>query len=166
MLIDLRLNMQLFPPTVILRHRRENLKKCSLRGLEKLPDLEFFSYPGSLAPLEKCQGYVLLQLGAPPLTHEDSHRGLLLIDATWRYADKMLRFVEQVPNLIPRSLPEHFRTAYPRRQDDCLDPDRGLASVEALFLAYNILGRSTSQLLENYYWKADFLEKNNLPIDN
>jgi len=158
--------MQLFPPTVILRHRRENLKKCSLRGLEKLPDIEFFSYPCSLISLEKCQGYILLHLDAPPLALEDTHRGLLLVDATWRYADKMLRFVEQIPGLVPRSLPGHFRTAYPRRQDDCQDPERGLASVEALFLANRILGRNTSQLLENYYWKNEFLEINNLHIDN
>ncbi len=152
--------MQCFPPTVILRHRRENLKKCSLRGLEKLSHIEFFSYPGPIEALQKCNGYVLLQMNAPPLTLDDSHCGLLLIDATWRYAEKMLRFVEPIPNLIPRSLPDHFRTAYPRRQEDCVDPERGLASVEALFLAYRILGRDTSQLLENYHWKSEFLSKN------
>lgn len=157
--------MQLFPPTVILRHRRENLKKCSLRGLEKFSDLHFYTYPGNLDPLNNCQGYVLLQLEAPPLTLEDGHRGLLLIDGTWRYAEKMLQCVKKIPGLISRSLPTHFRTAYPRRQEDCLDPERGLASVEALFLSYKLLGREANHLLEYYYWKNDFLEKNKLYID-
>jgi pre-rRNA-processing protein TSR3 len=157
--------MQLFPTTVILRHHRENLKKCSLRGLEGRPDLKFFSYPERHPIHEEWRDYVLLTLEAPPLTFEDRACGLFLIDATWRYAKKMLRSVEGIPHLIPRSLPSHFRTAYPRRQVDCSDPERGLASVEALFLSYMIFGREAESLLENYYWKNEFLETNKAFID-
>jgi pre-rRNA-processing protein TSR3 len=59
-----------------------------------------------------------------------------------------------------RSLPDMFVTAYPRRQCDCPDQLRGLASVEALYVAYFITGRNTDGLLDNYHWKELFLEKN------
>jgi pre-rRNA-processing protein TSR3 len=60
---------------------------------------------------------------------------------------------------IYRSLPSHYKTAYPRRQLDCPDPERGLASIEALYAAYSILGRSTDGLLDRYHWKEEFLSQ-------
>lgn len=155
--------MQPFPPTFILRHRRENLKKCSLRGLENRTDCQFFTYPKDQLP--EMNGYILLALEAPPLTKEDSHRGLFILDATWRYAERMLEQVGSQRGLVHRSIPEEVRTAYPRRQNDCADPERGLASIEALFIAYVILGRETTGLLDSYYWKDQFLEKNKLFLD-
>jgi pre-rRNA-processing protein TSR3 len=152
--------MQSFPPTVVIRHRLENLKKCSLRGLETRPDFLFFTYPYShLPPLD---GYIVLTLDAPPLTKEDGQQGLLVMDATWRYAEKMIRPFLHQPNYLYRSLPHHFRTAYPRRQNDCPDPTRGLASLEAIYLCYHILERDTSGLLDGYYWKDLFLKMNQL----
>lgn len=154
--------MQLFPDTIVLRHRRENLKKCSLRGLEGRPDIHFYTYPKE--PLPPLADYIVLALNAPLLTCEDSSRGLLLIDATWRYAETMTHYVKQTQaELHWRSLPKTLKTAYPRRQEDCEDPERGLASVEALYAAYVLLGRDSSGLLDNYYWKDQFLELN--PLD-
>jgi pre-rRNA-processing protein TSR3 len=68
--------------------------------------------------------------------------------------------VKNVAEIERRSLPPGLITAYPRKQQDCPDPARGLASVEALFAAYTLMGRDTSGLLDNYYWKEDFLKKN------
>jgi pre-rRNA-processing protein TSR3 len=147
--------METFTPTLILRHRRENLKKCSLRGLETRADIQFISYPhGKIPPLDQ---YVVLTIDAPPLTAEDAHLGLFLIDGTWRYAQKMIKALPTP--YITRSLPSHIRTAYPRRQDDCPDPERGLASIEALFIAYQLTGRDTTGLLDNYHWKDRFLNQ-------
>jgi rRNA small subunit aminocarboxypropyltransferase len=144
--------MFLFPPTLILRHRRENLKKCSLRGLESREDCHFFTYPQGALP--DLSNYLLLTLNAPPLTKEDASFGLLLIDGTWRYAEKMQK---QLPTIQRcRSIPSGFKTAYPRRQD----PEDGLASVEALFIAYLLTGRQPRGLLEHYHWRMPFLEKN------
>lgn len=151
--------MPFFPPTIILRHRKENLKKCSLRGLENRSDLIFLTYPKD--PLPLMEGYIVLQVDAPPLGPEDTSHGLFLIDATWRYAEVMAK---KAPPLIPRSLPRNFITAYPRRQDDCPMPEFGLASVEALYLAYTLMQRDPSGLLDNYYWKEEFLRKNALAI--
>lgn len=145
----------MFPKTIILRHRRENLKKCSLRGLEIREDMAFYSYP--IDQLPSLQGYCLLTLGAPPLSPSDHNLGLFLIDGTWRYAEKMFRQLPLPHAFVCRSLPPDARTAYPRRQEDCEDPTLGLASVEALYLAYQILGRPVDGLLDHYHWKSLFL---------
>jgi pre-rRNA-processing protein TSR3 len=150
--------MQAYQPTIIWRHRRENLKKCTLSGLESRSDCIFLTYPQSELP--PLPNYCLLSLEAPPLSRGDEDKGLFILDATWRYAARMLQQIEERPGLIFRSLPSEFRTAYPRRQNDCVDPDRGLASIEALYIAYRILGRETETLLNHYHWKEPFLEKN------
>ena len=142
-----------FPPTAILRHRRENLKKCSLTGLETRSDLLFFSYPEDKMP--DLSHYLLLKVGAPELSEKDADRGLFLIDGTWRLA---LIMEKQLPwKMEARSLPGHYRTAYPRKQTDCPDPNTGLSSVEALYIAHLILGRSVEGLLDHYHWKEKFL---------
>ena len=138
-----------FPPTIILRHQRENLKKCSLRGLESRDDMIFLTYPQS--PLPDLSNYCCLTLDAPALTEADAPWGLFLIDGTWHHAKTMAKIIPL--GVRQRSLPL-TQTAYPRRQDD----SRGLASVEALYLAYQILGRETEGLLDHYYWKDQFLE--------
>ncbi len=149
--------MTAFPPTIILRHRRENKKKCSLRGLETRDDLRFYQYPNPQLP--PLAGYLLLTINAPSLTEADAHYGLLLLDGTWRYTAKMYAATTGLAVLPKRSLPSALRTAYPRRQDDCPNPNQGLASVEALYAAYSILHRSTTALLDNYYWRDHFLQQ-------
>ena len=147
-------------PTLILRHQRENLKKCSLRGLEKRSDFHFLTYP--TATLPDLSNYVLLAMDGPSLTQLDANQGLFLLDATWRYAIKMRAFVEkaQGQNLQIRSIPSDFRTAYPRCQFDCPDPETGLASIEALYIAFMVTGRDPAGLLDHYHWKNEFLNKN------
>lgn len=152
--------MSLFPPTLILRHRKENLKKCSLRGLEQRKDVHFLTYP--LSALPDLSHHLILTMDGPPLTKNDAHLGIFLLDGTWRYAEKMFQVHFQKNQIQARSLPAHFQTAYPRAQTECPDPLRGLASIEALYIAYTILGRDTTGLLDNYYWKEEFLNKNSL----
>jgi pre-rRNA-processing protein TSR3 len=82
--------------------------------------------------------------------------GLLLIDGAWRHAARMERYFQLVP---PRTL-RGFHTAYPRVSKLFQDPSSGLASVEALYIAYRILGRPTAGLLEKYYWRDNFLKLN------
>jgi pre-rRNA-processing protein TSR3 len=161
--MEITVKRQPFPPTVIIRHRLENLKKCSLTGLESRSDFIFITYPYStLPPLEN---YLVLTLDAPPLKEEDGGYGLLVLDATWRYAAKMVNRLNNPAkhsHFLYRSLPAHYRTAYPRCQRFCSDPVRGLASIEAIYLSYCILGRETAGLLEKYYWKEEFLQINHL----
>ncbi len=151
--------MQPYHPTIVLRHQRENLKKCSLRGLESRNDFRFYTYPKSQLPI--LDNYIILVMDdAPELSLADSDRGLFIVDATWRYAKVMMEQIAPViQHCVQRTIPAHFRTAYPRRQEDCPDPERGLASVEAIYIAYWLMGRDTSGLLNNYYWKDAFLKQ-------
>jgi pre-rRNA-processing protein TSR3 len=93
------------------------------------------------------------------LSDVDQDCGLLLLDGSWRSASKMNAAFEKVP---PRSL-AGWKTAYPRVSKLGTDPANGLASVEALYVAYHLLGRSTEGLLEHYRWADLFLEANELP---
>lgn len=153
--------MQILPKAIIIRHRKENLKKCSLRGLEGREDMQFLTYPFEQLPIPP-ETLMLVMEGAPVLSQADSARPLLILDSTWRYLPKMVQAVEKSATLEKRVLPGHFRTAYPRSQDDCVDPTRGLSSLEALFIAFQLMGHSTEGLLDNYYWRQKFLDLNNL----
>ena len=150
--------MQPFPPTVVLRHKKENLKKCSLTGLESRQDFKFYTYPKQSVP--DLTGYTVLSFDVPLLTNEDAGKGLFILDGTWRYAEKMAKSVPSIEQMEKRSLPTVFRTAYPRRQDDCSDAERGLSSIEAIYIAYSILGYDTTGLLDRYHWKDAFLALN------
>jgi len=147
-----------YPKTIILRHKKENLKKCSLRGLESRNDMQFYTYPKSYP--ENLDNYILLTIDAEELSEKDQNLGLFLIDGTWNLAAKMERLLPNYPNLQKRSLPKNLKTAYPRVQTGCLDPDRGLASIEALYAAYIILKRPTEGLMNFYYFKEKFDELN------
>lgn len=148
--------------TLIIRHAKENKKKCTLQPLKGKENFDFYSYPLKKS-LPALGNYVLLTLDAEqPLSIEDAGRDLILIDATWRYAERMMQEVFEGVNIERRSLPGHYKTAYPRRQEDCPDESRGLASIEALYLAYQILGQSDESLLDSYYFKEAFKTLNHL----
>lgn len=143
-----------FPPTIIVRHTRENPRKCSVLPLRGRPDLLFLNYPVAKRP--SLEGYVRLAADGPELSVADASAGLLLLDGSWRWAASMTRDFAEVP---PRSL-HGWRTAYPRTSKLGTDPDNGLASVEALVIAYHILGRPLDGLLDHYHWAATFLTLN------
>lgn len=145
------------PLTIIVRHPRENPKKCSVLPLRGRVDVEFHTYPWQ--PSTPLDGYVRLAASGPPLSAADAEHGLLLLDGSWRWATAMTAAYVDVP---ARSL-VGYRTAYPRSSKLGTDPDNGLASVEALYVAYHLLGRPTAGLLDHYRWAAKFLELNELP---
>ncbi len=145
-------------PTLIFRHKKENLRKCSLSGLETRLDLVFYTHP---APTPPPEHYLVLSQNGDPLSPADAHKGIILLDATWRYAQNMEK---SFLHFEKRSL-QGYKTAYPRKQTLCSDPESGLASIEALYLAHLILGRNTEGLLANYYWKARFIHINKLPFN-
>jgi pre-rRNA-processing protein TSR3 len=144
------------PPTIIVRHPKENPKKCSVLPLRERADVVFLRYPVERMP--PLDGYVRLAAEGPALSDVDRECGILLLDGSWRWADAMTADFSHVP---PRSL-NGYRTAYPRVSKRGTDPGNGLASIEALFLAYHILGRPTDGLLDAYHWAADFLARNGL----
>ncbi len=157
--------------TIIIRHVKENRKKCSLTPLEAREDFEFYTYPScalnasssgaqSLANVS-LDGAILLDFDGPPLSLDDRNcSSLLLLDGTWRYAQTMRKNLPQLNSCSVRRIPDGFVTAYPRKQTDCSEPDAGLASIEALYVAYHILGWDVRGMLDSYYWRDLFLFKN------
>jgi len=144
--------------TIIFRHRKENLKKCSLQPLIERQDFRFYSYPLK-ETIELPPNTFLLSFDGPPLTEADKEASIIVLDATWKLATHMEKGLAPLIGDLPRrSLPTTIRTAYPRRQTACADPDRGLASIEAIYLAYLAMGKSTEGLLEHYHWKEPFLD--------
>jgi pre-rRNA-processing protein TSR3 len=143
------------PETVIVVHPKERRSKCTILPLRGTPGLRFARSTSERAtgPLE---GYLRLDVDAPPLTAADADRGLLLLDGTWRWVEDLA-----VPfgHLETRSI-QGVHTAYPRGSSIGELPDGGLATVEALYVAHRILGRSTSGLLDHYHWAPDFLAVN------
>jgi pre-rRNA-processing protein TSR3 len=145
-----------YPPTVIIVHPRENRKKCSVEPLRGRLGFQFTTFR-STSPVALPEGqYVRLGLGGPLLSRNDESKGLLVLDGTWRWAEAMEAPYQHIP---VRSLPS-WRTAYPRVSKVFDDPDTGLATIEAIWLAYWCLGRDTSGLLDHYRWGAQFLELN------
>jgi pre-rRNA-processing protein TSR3 len=145
---------------VVVVHPKENRKKCSLEPLRGRADLSFVTFSAKRR-FELAGGYVRLSVDGPPLTAADAEQGILLIDGSWRHAARMHAHFAAVP---PRSLPG-YRTAYPRVSKVFEDPPEGLASVEALYLAYRILGRPIDGLLGGYRWRDRFLDLNGLRND-
>jgi len=140
---------------LILRDPRESVRKCSLTPLRGLPRIRFATYHRERRI--EAGGRILLHPAGELLTPADRGRDLLLVDCAWRRVDQLLATVEG--ELTPRRLPE-LETAYPRSSKVFRDPDRGLASVEALYAALLVLGEDRRELLEGYRWAEEFLERN------
>ena len=145
---------QTYPDTIVLVHRREREHKCSVLPLRGRDGFVFHTYPEPLN--DSLDGYVRLGFGGPLLSAADQNHGLLILDATWKLAKRMENVYHEVP---VRSLPA-CETAYPRVSKANDDPLGGLATVEAIYLAYTILGRDTKGLLESYRWAEKFLNRN------
>ncbi len=142
------------PPTVIVVHPRERRSKCSVEPLRDRDGFVFCTFPHPV-PID-LTGYVRLGIGGPVLSDADSHRGLLLLDGTWRLAARMEPFYQHIE---VRSLPV-VQTAYPRKSVVYADPSEGLATIEALYAALRLLNRDTTGLLDSYHWREQFLSFN------
>lgn len=137
---------------IILRHYKENPRKCSLQPLRYDPRFHFLNF--ALNRTIDATSFALLEIDAPPLTPADASRPLLILDSTWRHLPKMRNAL--IGDFTPRSLPQ-IPTANPRTSKITPDPPRGLASIEALYLALRILNQRDDSLLDSYHWKTTFL---------
>jgi len=141
------------PVTIIVVHPRERRSKCTVQPLRQQPGFQFYKHPRFP---QELTGYVRLGLGGPVLSRADQDSGLLVLDGTWRWVEPMERLVATLPI---RSLPP-LTTAYPRSSKVSDNPDGGLATVEAIYAAYRLLGRDTTGLLDHYRWGESFVELN------
>ena len=139
--------------TVVIRHPKARISKCSLRFLHDRPEITFLR--GGRGFRFDATGFTLLAVDAPPLSPADADRPLLLLDSTWRWLPQLIGCLDGEP--VARSIPGDVLTAYPRQSRVYEDPAAGLASVEALYLARRLLGDDDESLLDGYHWKAEFL---------
>ena len=143
-------------PVVVIRHPKERISKCSLRTLHDRPEITFYRAHKTFT--FDATGHVLLAVDAPTLSPADAGCPLLLLDSTWRLLPSVQSHVTGEP--ILRSIPEELaHTCYPRASRFGDDPTRGLASVEALYLAKRLLGEDDPSLLDGYHWKDEFLSR-------
>ena len=146
---------------LILRDPRESTAKCSLTPLRGFPGVRFFTWKHDRR--FDVGTRVLLHPGGEEITAADAGRPLLLIDCAWRRVPTLLATCDG--ELALRRLPP-LVTAYPRKSHTFVDPEEGLASVEALYAALALLGRPTPELLAGYRFADAFLAANpGLPRD-
>ena len=153
---------------VIVQDHKENRRKCTLTPLVGREGITFLclGHPKRQAFELEVPGGILLHIDGPPLRRADAtilgNGKVLLVDSTWARVPKVLKRLKVASGmrLERRSLPRELVTAYPRRSKLNRDPDEGLASVEALFLAAAILGEPEPDLLRHYRWSGEFLERN------
>lgn len=143
-----------FPVTIIVVHPKERRSKCSVEPLRPRSDFDFFTFPEQVT--RPTDGYIRLGMGGAVLSEADADKGLFVLDGTWKLAARM---EPTYADIEVRTLPE-IQTAYPRVSKVFDDPMGGLATVEAVYAALKIMNRPVDGVLDDYYWKDDFLRLN------
>lgn len=145
--------------------RTESPKKCSILPLEYRSDFRIvrFDRRRAIVPLT---GNLLLHPEGIPLDPAlaDGFGGadsivLSAVDCNWKRLENVLGRIggPQPPRV---RIPDGFQTAYLRRNKQNLDPESGLATIEALFIASAFLGVWDESLLKEYPMAAEFLRRN------
>ena len=140
---------------LIVHDPREPAKKCSLTPLRGMAGVRFVPMHGDKRV--DAGRRIWLHPDGEELGPADRGVGLLLVDCTWRRLARLSKRIDG--ELLRRRLPK-LVTAYPRRSKLMLDPEHGLASVEALYAAIALLDVPCPELLAHYRWAAEFLAVN------
>lgn len=139
---------------LIVRDPREAARKCTLTPLRGTPGVRFVAYrPGVRID---AGPRILLHPDGGELGPDDHGAPLLVVDCSWRRLPTVLATIDG--DHTPRRLPA-LRTAYPRARP-AIDPDGGLASIEAVYAALRLTGHDRPDLLAAYRWRAEFLSLN------
>ena len=154
---------------LIVQDYRENPRKCTALPLRGRPGFEFvrLSRPRPREEPHEVPGGLWLDVDAPPFepadrSFLDGDGRVIVLDASWarvRTLERRLRVKAGSP-VCRRSLPEPLRSAYPRKSKLYPDPDRGLATIEAIFAVTLLLGSPLREVLDTYRWTNEFLELN------
>ncbi|MFZ2512267.1 MAG: hypothetical protein WAW85_14400 [Gordonia sp. (in: high G+C Gram-positive bacteria)] len=149
----------------VLVDRSERAAKCTILPLAYRDDFAIRRIRRGV-PLGPLSGDLLLHPDgeslatlAPRLRADGPVERLSAIDCTWKQLPRFLRWVPE-PLPLLAGIPPGFVTAYPRKNKVDLDPDGGLATIEALFIADAFLGGWDETLFTEYYFGAAFLAAN------
>ena len=146
----------------ILVDKSESVTKCTILPLEYRADFEIRRFTRN-RPIAPLSGDFLLhpegRLLSSPRDVNAPVSKISLIDCNWRRLGGIFEHLERPwPELV--RIPEGFVTAYPRRNKQGLDPENGLATIEALFIAAAFCGVWDETLLKEYYFGPRFIEIN------
>jgi pre-rRNA-processing protein TSR3 len=144
----------------ILMDRKENPRKCTILPQKERGDFKI-RYFGGPKPIDPFVADCLLHIDGEDLAtmERGSCRSVALIDCNWKkVAGALQKVVRPLPRLV--RIPSGFLTAYPRRNAEGKDPEAGLATIEALFIAAAFLGTWDETLLDKYHFKTEFLALN------
>lgn len=144
----------------VLVDRAETANKCTILPLAARQDFEILRFEPNQR-LKPLTGDLLLHPEGVPLDRKE-HAGvrkISAVDCTWK---KLTRFVKRIDGPLPAlgRIPDGFVTAYPRRNKKDLDPDQGLATIEALFIASAFAGHWDESLFSRYHFGREFLHLN------
>jgi len=149
----------------ILVDRAERPHKCTILPLRYRSDFRVvrFDRRYAIAPLT---GSLLLHPEGDVLSRSIAEKlggagaiVLCAIDCNWKRLKGVAgRIAGPLPPRV--RIPDGFRTAYLRRNKQNLDPDCGLATIEALFIAAAFLGDWDETLLREYPMADEFLGLN------
>ncbi|MFN0206433.1 MAG: ribosome biogenesis domain-containing protein [Planctomycetota bacterium] len=143
-------------PVLIIRDARESPRKCTIAALRGLPNITIRGWQRD-TPID-ISGTTFLHPGGDALTLADADRPLLIVDSSWHHLAQIMN--DLTGRHVKRSIPAGFVSAYPRKSRIYQDPQSGLASVEALYIALTILGGRRDDILEPYHFRNQFLELN------
>ena len=148
----------------VLVDRSENPRKCTVQPLHYRPDFALRRFTRG-RPIGQLTAALLLHIDGAPLDQMrtagalGSVRSVAVIDCHWkRCAAIMMQLSRPLPTLA--RIPDGFVTAYPRRNMKGEDPEGGLATIEAIFIAAAFLGTWDETLLKEYHFAAAFLAEN------
>ncbi len=144
----------------VLMDKHENPRKCTIAPLAGRADLKIRKFSGN-GPFPPFESDCLLHIDGEDLSllTQKKYSSLALIDCNWKkVAGTLQKVVRPLPRLV--RIPEGFATAYPRKNAEGKDPDGGLATIEALFIAAAFLGTWDETLLDKYHFQKEFLALN------
>ena len=146
----------------VLIDKQENPRKCTLTPLIERPDfrVRYFQRNRTIAYLSAD---FLLHIDGKPLPEllgeSKTANSIAVIDCIWRHVEGICNKIEKPWPTLAR-IPEGFQTAYPRKNKAGQDPEGGLATNEALFIAAAFCGHWDTSLLSDYYFAEEFLKIN------
>jgi len=131
--------------------------------LEGRPDLEFHNE--NVIGKADLNGCVLLHPEGVELSDADKDKDIILVDAHWKKALKIVKHLEENYKFERRGI-TGFSTAFPRTNGLNGDPVNGLRSCECLWVVKFLLGERDDSLLDGYYFRENFLERNKEKIES
>jgi|GEM_PF-400576 len=144
---------------VIIDHS-ESANKCSVAPLTFRTDFRFTRVRANnpLGPMQ-CE-LMLHHAGESVLEWRGKNvKGIGVIDCNWKRLPTIQSRVV-APHASFVRIPEGFVTAYPRTSKRGTDPDKGLATIEAIFTAAALIGHIDPTLFERYQFGKRYLELN------